>query len=1455
MKKVLKTAFIFLLTALLFNFIGAETTQNVSLSYTNESYIEVRDPLTVYNGKVQTPIFLTYTEHNEENVIGVEELSNNEDFIALQEQYFSWEITGTPLNAGIYNVHIDIIQDGFSIKYGDTIIEKGEGGLDLTYTIYPFYLNDSNSQIVETDGFADVQTYTGVELMPRISLTTDLNYNENEEEETLPNVVSLTQGTDFTVAVNGTAIDVKYSGNTVVGYSVSIFGTGNYAGTLTTEFKIVPRSIVDSDWVNNEHDITWDKTPLWDSEIELQWSHYESDKKLTLQGSFDWYAWWDENEDEVNLASPVHYTPGNEPAAIVLSSDDYDESYTELSIGDVVYTITGKGNWTGSFDVEYSLVPATIRLNVQNGHHVYNGLASIGGARVNVLNTYLENIGTEQNPNYQEQTINYTLSFLDLTALNEDVNFDDIDAISALFTTYNASKISEANFANAGKVNAGTYKYVYKVECDNYQTAYGGLTLYISKANNILTLSKNGISISSLILTVPSESSIDWQTTYPIALSDLSISTCNLADISKTINANNKSGTITFTPYLNGDITLTITAAGNDNINDVSVELSLKVKEGTITATISNSTYTYDGNAHAFTMISVPSDVTTLYTWEVNGITHQNNIIPSFTNAGRYLVSYRLSKPGYTTYYGTANFVINPKNINDASVEITFDANGIVYDGSAKTPSVIIEDNIKTLKENVDYVLRYTNNIYPTDTAEVQIEGTGNYTGTKTLQFTIESAQLAYTKTNGVAEFTNYFTYGNSPKASIEVIAPNYTITYGTQSGSYDLTTMPKFKDVGVHTVYFKIEAVGFETVKDSLTITITKRYLKVPVVFGEYFYTGLAQSPAWLNYNSTFMEIEGDNKAITPGVHSVTFKLKDKVNTEWETHDTGDKVAEWVIQNISVKDHESVASFDVAYNEWKQINVTNGRTTFDRVGYNQIGWVESCHDEDDSVLGIDTNSRVCNYSRYITINEVPHLNNFDIASSISGQYVAEQVNYNEEQDYDLYAVWTTNTYNVRYNLCDNDGCGIFRSTPTTIASYDHAFTVANPIRDGYLFMGWEITNMDDTPHVIGEESNNNTSFTTPEEWIGLTQEEKREERTISCKNLTSVQSATVNFRAIWSPVKYRIVFNDNKDILRDDFGEITTAELTGIMEDVYPVTYGREKKLPKNTYVLNGYTFTGWNTVSIPTVDNPGISIADEGVIKDLTDEEDGVIVLYAQWQRNETTTFKITYWKQQLGAGNTHNATNYEIVGIETYSGTSDGQFTITPYEYQGVSKSENKDANNYITSNSTFPSEQSVEYAVNSTLISTTIAGDNMENIFYGFTPEANGENSHGNGYSYIISPNGTTNINVYYRRNSYNNTYYTNGGTHANPSTRQYQERVSFVDAFDGNLLNGVNDYNGNNNSGLGNFIGWYRDSDVTDKVNGINGEVTTNEDFYARWEQTRYTEYSNGWAWSSWGRSE
>lgn len=119
-------------------------------------------------------------------------------------------------------------------------------------------------------------------------------------------------------------------------------------------------------------------------------------------------------------------------------------------------------------------------------------------------------------------------------------------------------------------------------------------------------------------------------------------------------------------------------------------------------------------------------------------------------NAGTYDVKVAVEESDYYskntgfTMGRQGRFTIAPKSIDDLTYE------GLIasYPVGA-TPDVTIKYGDMTLVKDTDYTVEYTNNTAP-GTATMTITGKGNYTGTKTLDYTIveHTHEWTYTKEN-----------------------------------------------------------------------------------------------------------------------------------------------------------------------------------------------------------------------------------------------------------------------------------------------------------------------------------------------------------------------------------------------------------------------------------------------------------------------------------------------------------------------------------------------------------------------------------------------------------------------------------------------------------------------------------------------------------------------------------
>ena len=167
-----------------------------------------------------------------------------------------------------------------------------------------------------------------------------------------------------------------------------------------------------------------------------------------------------------------------------------------------------------------------------------------------------------------------------------------------------------------------------------------------------------------------------------------------------------------------------------------------------------------------------------------------------------------------------------------------------------------------------------------------------------------------------------------------------------------------------------------------------------------------------------------------------------------------------------------------------------------------------------------------------------------------------------------LYAHWQANSYTVSFNA--NSGSG---ASSSKTAIYDSAMPTitAAPTRTGYIFLGYFDASSGGTKYY-------NADLSSARLW-----------------NKTS----NTTLYAHWEAITYTVKFDANGG--------------SGTMAD-QEFTYGVSNTLTANAFTRTGYTFVCWNTEA----DGSGTSYGNSASVNNLTTENNGTVVLYAQWRAN---------------------------------------------------------------------------------------------------------------------------------------------------------------------------------------------------------------------------------------------
>ena len=162
------------------------------------------------------------------------------------------------------------------------------------------------------------------------------------------------------------------------------------------------------------------------------------------------------------------------------------------------------------------------------------------------------------------------------------------------------------------------------------------------------------------------------------------------------------------------------------------------------------------------------------------------------------------------------------------------------------------------------------------------------------------------------------------------------------------------------------------------------------------------------------------------------------------------------------------------------------------------------------------------------------------------------------DSEYVLYAVWNIKTYSIEYNL--NNGIAPLNKTSYTIET--ESFTLENPLRAGYTFIGWSGTDI-----------------------VGKSTAVSIEKGSIGNKSFTANWQANTNV----------LHFNANGGDGNMDDLSIKTDEM---------------KTLSANTFTRKGYKFKGWSNTT-----NGAVAYLDSSSYKMGTSP---VYTLYAVWEAN---------------------------------------------------------------------------------------------------------------------------------------------------------------------------------------------------------------------------------------------
>ena len=693
-----------------------------------------------------------------------------------------------------------------------TNVSDGEVTNTITYTANEKF-NENNYQITKTEGKLSITAVEAEVQVQIVGATDTVGYDGNPHQEVL---VVRDAELDKTLK-SGKDYDVSYSTKdfTNVGeITITITGKGNYVGTVNKTYSITKRQVTLTSEGGSK---PYDGTPLTRPDVTVGGDGFVTGEVTSVQAigtvtevkdspvtnaiEYTVGTKFNINNYEISMTegtlsiTPKSINPDDQNMSVsdpqghvydglehkeelevkdifrdvILSAGtDYDVAYSTkdfTNVGKIIITITGKGNYTGTFDRTYEITPATLTVTTPSVNKVYDGTPlTAEGTISGFVNKETATFTTTGSQTEVGSSSNTYLIEWDGTAKSS--NYKISETVGTLTVTENENEIVVTT----------------KHSSYTYDGLAHGTEVTVSDLPKGYSLDKATSSATATDVTTAIEATCDT----------LVIKNAEGKDVTNNLKITKVPGSITITPA-----TLTVTTPSANKVYDGTPLTA----DGTISGFVNKETATFTTTG---SQTEVGNSKNT-YSIKWNGTAKSTN--------------YQISEAvGTLTVTQQSIDPEDPEN-NYNGVTINKPSNK-VYDGKEHKWSPAVADKEgNALVEGTDYEVTYSTSDFRnvTGTITVTITGVGNYTGkvTRTYEITPKAYTVTTDSANKVYDGTALTAGGKIEGIVDGEVVVVHTTGSQTEVGSTPNTYKLEWKKASSKNYKLKEDSIGTLTVTE----------------------------------------------------------------------------------------------------------------------------------------------------------------------------------------------------------------------------------------------------------------------------------------------------------------------------------------------------------------------------------------------------------------------------------------------------------------------------------------------------------------------------------------------------------------------------------------------------------------------------------------------------------------